>query len=99
MVHARGIDQLVGNRQHVLAQQEYARRRGHRGPDDSPKAVQHPELGHDEEVGHEDDRRRNHQRRDDQRNTASRPPNRYFDSANAAMALKSSVISVATTVM
>ena len=33
------------------------------------------------------------------RNTASRPPNRYFDSANAAMALKSSVISVATTVM
>ena len=42
------------------------RRRGHRGPDDSPKAVQHPELGHDEEVGHEDDRRRNHQRRDDE---------------------------------
>ena len=33
------------------------------------------------------------------RNTASRPPKRYFDSANAAMALKSSVISVATTVM
>src|SRR4029077_8646752 len=33
------------------------------------------------------------------RNTASRPRKRYFDSANAAMALNSSVTSVATTVM
>ena len=33
------------------------------------------------------------------RNTVSRPPKRYFDNANAAMALNSSVINVATTVM
>ena len=33
------------------------------------------------------------------RNTHFSPPKRYFDRANAAIALKSSVISVATTVM
>ena len=33
------------------------------------------------------------------RKTALRPPKRYFDNANAAIALKSSVMSVATTVM
>ena len=33
------------------------------------------------------------------RKTALRPPNRYLDNANAAIALNSSVMSVATTVM
>ena len=44
VVHARRVDQLVGNRQHVLAQQEHAGRRRHRRPDHAPQAVEQPEL-------------------------------------------------------
>ena len=64
LVHAGGLDQIARQRQHVLPQQEDARRRRRARQDHRPERVHQPEFGDDQIDRHEDDRDRDHQRAD-----------------------------------
>ncbi len=64
IVHPRRVDQLVGDREHGLAEEEDAGRGRRTRPDHTPGGIQQPEFGNDEEDRHEYHGRWDQERRD-----------------------------------
>ena len=77
-VDARRVQQFIGNREHILAQQEDAGGRADSRDDDADELVVPAQRGDQQESRHQDDRERHHQRADDEHEDDAPPAEAVF---------------------